>query len=350
MAVKTLSYFGAKGNGKTDDSAAFKKAMGEYIHGKGGAIEAIPQKVYKVNDPVVISNFKGSFLFNGQGSVITTDNPDITLFTKKVVNQTDALNQVNSKIRWQNIEFLGTGSGKQNAIKIQATYGSKFENVNTTAMGKHIELQFCLAARVEQCYGTNNKHADFTATIGDWEGADESNSQSNHVVFESCRSYGDEKQTRAYYIGGSSGVCIYNSIIEGRNTLRGIEFNDMGSPVVKVFNVHNLHVENAPEEAALWLRMRGGIADIHFFAQIPKTVLVKCTKDTGADILLKELPWLSDGVTFESEGQGGNWQFKNFKSNYIQAEKFWEKYFPKGKPFYKTLEFSNGQFENGEGK
>lgn len=355
MAIKTLEYFGAKGNNKTNDSAAFQKACNSVIE-DGNSIEAIPKKKYVINDPVFIPPFRGSFLFNGHGSLIRTDNPEITMFSKKVKDQDDALNNhMQSKLRWSNIEFLGTGTGKQNSILCQATYGSKFENVHGTALGRHLHMQFCLAARIEQCYGTNNKEADFTSTIGDWNGWTESNSQCNHTVFEGCRSYGDENQTCAYYIGGSSGVKINDCIIEGRNTTRGIVFDDKYSTVVKHHFIHNLHVENSPDECAIYINMRGGIVDINFFAQIPKTVLVKTSSVTAADVLIRQLAWIPDGATFEAEvadvnWKSGKWHFKEMKSDYIKPDNsFWNTYFPKGVPYAKSLEFTDGKFVNGEG-
>lgn len=143
------------------------------------------------------------------------------------------------------------------------TYNSIYRGIDAFSLFEAIHLRFALNTEVDMCMATNCI-SGWKADMGDWPGATNSNSQSNHTSFNHCRFYATDNSDVAFGIYACSGCSVTNCIIEGQQVKRGCDFDSKGSTVVKDFSVFNVHFEcvQGATDAFVKLRMMGGIVTI----------------------------------------------------------------------------------------
>ena len=187
-------------------------------------------------------------------------------------DNSDANQMINSFVRLEGIQAGNRDSFVNRiAFDLGPTYNSIYRGIDCFNMAEAVHLRFALNTEIDMCTATNCLRG-WTADMGNWKGASNSNSQSNHTTFNHCRFYAAEQSDYAFGVYASSGCTVSNCIIEGEQVRVGCDFNAKGSPVVKDFLVTNVHFEavNGAKEAFIRLRMQGGIAVIdRVFGQYP---------------------------------------------------------------------------------
>lgn len=212
----------------------------------------------------------------GNYATITTtnNNPFSVFYRQQPTDNTEALNiLVNAHFKISDLIIVGTWN--QKGIDVGASYGTFYENVRFDGLGTGLHLRFALNTMVVNCYATNCDKG-FIADIGNWPGASNSNSQSNHTKFIGCRVFASPSSTLGFGVYGCYGVVIEGCIIEGKKVVNGIDFDGLNATVVNDFTVKGTHFEceHGASNAFVKVRIREGIVNIStVFGQYPATLL-----------------------------------------------------------------------------
>lgn len=258
------------------------------------------------NKPIVlIGNLKISGQINvakenyrltifGYGAKISSTNSNAFTFFKRSmpVDNSDANIYVIARFVIQGVEFVGQGTN-QNALDLGASYMSKYEDLKFGSFNEGIHLRFALRTKVVNCEGTNCLNP-FISDIGNWTGANNSNSQSNHSSFIECRAYMPPAGQTAFKFRGVSGNKLRDSIIEGHLVTNGVDFDALGSSVVKDFTLENVHFEcvNGATNAFIKTRIAGGIITINkCFGQYASIFLDGESTSGISMIEISNIPW-----------------------------------------------------------
>lgn len=220
----------------------------------------------------------------------------------KPVDNNEALNtMVAAKYIVKGLNFKG------GAFEPGPSYGSKYEDLSFEGATAFFKLQFSLGAKVNNPYFTNcNK--GLIVDYGDWSGANNFNSQSNHTQINGGRFYGHSSSELGIGIYAASGCSVKDFIIEGHSVKTGIDWDAKGSSVVKDFSIENVHYE-CPNGGDQFIRLRMTGNDIvsikKCFGQYPVKFLDASSTSGLSYIEIGHVTWWrGKGDTTGSNGQG----------------------------------------------
>lgn len=268
IAVTTSDYV---------DWAAWQMAV-KTVSSNGGGIKALGGVYYLGPKSITIEKYAKNFCIDGNYSrlVSTGSSP---IFTRPSPNDnSDANVMVELKCTFKNITMKGTSS--QTGIDIGPTYGAVYESIFGENLAECIHIRFGLRTTVENCFSTNCS-VGWVADRGNWAGSSNSNSQSNHTTFRSCRFFGSGDA--GIKVIAASGCVVEDCIVEGQSVRAGIDFDGQGSTVVKDFTVRNSHFEcaNGSTQAFLKIRMHSGMVTLDKAYGQYASILVDAGATTG---------------------------------------------------------------------
>jgi len=243
------------------------------------------------------------------------------------LDQNEALNVMQS---WafviENGSLRGTSStGTSCLLDLGATYNSVSRNLRLENAVKGIHYRFCLMGRIEHITTLNIGQESIYLDKGNWSGATNSNSQSNHTKIESCRVYNIGSNFAGYRIQASSGVEIANSISEGNSPQWHVYFDSENSSVVKDFKIKVLHVESASTLGGIYVKTSGGLAEIDMvFSQYVNNLFVAESSGGAVSMIIRNVPWLPVGTKFKGTGNT-KWTFTDVYDggNLFNAATYW---------------------------
>lgn len=231
------------------------------------------------------------------------------LIGRKPLDQSEALNQMQS---WAFILENGALRGKTGTgtlVDLGSTFNSVCRNLKLENATVGIWFKFCLMGRIEHCISNSISAESFFIDRGDWSGATNFNSQSNHTKIESCRVFNRGGNFAAYRVQGCSGVEIVNSISEGGDPQWHIHFNSQASTVVKDFKLRGIHVESKSTSGGVYCRVSGGIMDIDgVFSQYDNNLFVAESAGGYCEMKISNIPWLTSGTKYQAIGST-RWTF-----------------------------------------
>jgi hypothetical protein len=323
-------WFGAVGDGITDDSAAFQNMFNVVTISNPEEI-LIPAGEYIVEDVNLPPTVDGSakLRINGYGCKLKTTTSNTTIFNRLPSDQTEASIWVSSAIIIEGITFLGTSLTGQKGLFLGATYGSAIRDCTFRNLDEGCTLAFALMTTVENSLFQSCASEHLLVTYGSSWGGSTSNSQSNSTVIRNNRIYAATGAIACVHIRACSGVYLDNVICEGGNPQRNVYFEAVGSTVVKDFSCRGLHLENTPTLSHITLNsfLSGTCSLKSIFTQYT-SVLVE-TDSSTLDIIVEDVPNLPAGTTFKGDA---NWIFKN-SSNLQEVTynpAFWDDSIPRG--------------------
>lgn len=274
----------------TDDKAALQAAVdlnrstNKTIYTQGNI---------RLSGQVTVAKDNYRMRITGYDSKWTSTNTNTFTFLKRTqpTDNSDANIYIIAKFIIEGIEFIG--SSNQTALELGPSYMSAYRDLRFSGMQKGIHLRFALRTVVDNCEAASCVNG-FTADMGDWAGADNGNSQSNHTTFTNCRVYMPTNGQVAFGIYASSGCVIRDCIIEGHVTTNGIDFDGKNSNMVKDFTVENIHFEcvNGATNALLRIRLAGGIVTINKVYGQYASLFMDASSTSGlGHVTVSNIPW-----------------------------------------------------------
>lgn len=210
-------------------------------------------------------------------------------------------------------ELIGKGTGV--AFDVASTYGTIVEGVDVTNWQDGYQLRFCLMAGVRNCLAGGIRNEAFVANMGNWTGADGSNSQSNSTRFEQCRVFNYPNAKAAFSAYAASGVIYEQCISEGDNSQYGWYIDGKGSSVVKDGLIHMGHSENTPSVAHVYCKLLEGVYQIDgLFHQYKGTLLSAESSGGYPHFYVKNIPYMVSGSTFKSASNNCIFSFDEMPS------------------------------------
>lgn len=261
----------------TVDWAALQYAINESLS-TGKALRTYG--VYYINKGLVVqpTGYETEWTWEGNGATVqSTNNNTFTLITVGTPTQqettpllpTDAMWLVNNTYNISRLKVrIDTN---QTGFNFGPSYSSQFSQLLVFGNngGTGIKAQFNLNATFSNCNIRGCLYG-FRLSSGDtlWTSATTSNSQCNHTVFQNCRISWQSLVVPGeigFDIVDSSGVGIYDSIIEGTKVKKGINLFSQLTTVL-TFNARNVHYEctqgtavAGSDEAFFYSRTLGGL-------------------------------------------------------------------------------------------
>lgn len=192
----------------------------------------------------------------------------------------------------EGIEFVG--SQNQVALDLGASYMSAYRDLKFDGFLEAIHLRFALRTLIENCEAVNCVNG-FIADMGNWTGADNANSQSNHTTMVDCRAYMPSNGQVAYGIYAASGCVVRDCIIEGFVVSKGIDFNGRNSNVVKDFTIENVHFECINGSTVAFINIEsfaGGTVTINKAFGQHASMFLKANSTSGLGFVdISNVPW-----------------------------------------------------------
>lgn len=260
---------------------------------------------------------KWCMYLNGNGLYDISANGLSKLIARPVPDQSTALARMITVAFIMRDGFLAGRSGTGTLLELTATYGSIIEGVDVMGGQNGIDLKFCLMARVSNSLSNNIRGESYIANMGNWSGASNSNSQSNHSRFEQCRVFANTGALSGFSAYASSGIVREQCIVEGGNPQYGVLVDGKGSTVVKDGLDHLTHVETAPTIAAFHIALPDGYHIIDgLYSQLGCTLVSGLSQAGYPKILIKNVPWLMNTHKFKTGSNAVIWGFDNIPNNY----------------------------------
>lgn len=264
------------------DAAAWRKALSK-AGSSGKMIIAFGTYFFGNDSAAFPKSFRSISIWGGAYINVTGTNGSPVFTRPRPTDNGDANIMIGSFVNINGLQ-IGCQTGSQAnriGIEIGPTYNSVYTKVDCFSLAEAIHLRFALNTQINICE-SQYCNKGWTADMGNWPGASNSNSQSNLTTFNQCRFNADNSDC-AVGVLAASGCVVNNIIIEGLQVRVGIEFDSKGSTVVKDLTVYNIHFEcvNGATEACVKARMLGGILVIDgAFGQYP-AVLVDASQIAG---------------------------------------------------------------------
>lgn len=241
LGILTPIKFGAKADGKTDDSDAFN-SMFDYIIGKKRCYNiVIPPGIYLINKTVNIPVDIPCDLIkiSGHGATLQTTK-DITVL-QKGINKNGDISNYRLVIDGLNIEGKGKGIG----MLLKGVYTADITNIHFVNLKVGLKSQFSLNSLYQNLRFTLIKDRSFIGTHGDWKGSTNTNSAFNANLIQNCRVYGAKGQFSHFEIIAGDNNIMRNCISEGYSPKYNIFIDSDRSPVVNHFiKIENLWIES----------------------------------------------------------------------------------------------------------
>ena len=208
------------------------------------------------------------------------------------VDQSEALNlQINAKFFIYGGDFFGLGN--QSLYDLGPSTDSRYQDISAENFNEVVRLRFSLNTTLENVSATGCVNP-FIAGTGNWPGADNANSQSNHTSFNHCNCYMPMNGNIAFLIFAASGTSVTNSIIEGFSVNYGIFFDSNKSNVVRDATIENVHFECAAGAYGAFIKMNyaaGCITINKCYGQYPALFLDMITSTEFTTCEISNVPW-----------------------------------------------------------
>lgn len=284
----------------------------------GGTVQARGGIYYVGSKSIVIEKYAKFFQIDGSYAKLISTGTAPIFSRPSPTDNGDANTMVDLRCTFRNLVLKGTSS--QIGIDIGPSYGAYYQNILGETLGECIHIRFGLRTTLDNCFATNC-NVGWVADRGNWTGSSNSNSQSNHTTFRSCRYFGSGDA--AFKIIAASGCVVEDCIIEGFQVRVGIDFDGQSSTVVKDFTVFNTHFEctNGATEAFIKVRMANGIVTIDKVFGQYAAILADIGATIGyitADISHVSYWVLKNGKAFNNAGNVG-WILE-YNENTLQTQ------------------------------
>lgn len=247
-------WFGAVGNGTTNDAPAFNK-MFRWIEGSMNNVFTISHlnKNYRLNDTVFLPSLLAAtqtharlIIDGGSGVSYNKTTPGPMLYRIP-----PDMSQIASYIgayffSVENIRFSGNLTTSQVAIKAAAFYTPTIKNCYFYALDTAVVAPFWLNAKIQDNFFVSNLSVAFIGTSGTgyWPGANDSNTSFNACELNGNRVFNRTGSFAGLFFVASDGLLVSRHISEGQNPLYDIYINLKNSSTVNGNTLENIWFES----------------------------------------------------------------------------------------------------------
>lgn len=264
--------FGAKGDGTTDDAAAFNK-MYRWIEANARNLKEVKHKnqAYFFASTVYLP---GNLPINGKllklkiigNATIYKTTAAITILERWPTSQSQALNEYISdySLELKGINFEGNSTSGQVGARLGAMYTPVMEGCHFTSLDTGVVAAFWLNGRIKNNFFTLNKSVAFKGASGSgyWSGASTSNSAFNINEFTGNRVFNGNGSYAGLYFWAADGLLIKDHISEGNNPRYDIFNESQAATVVNGNTYRNIWFEsvggtNGSKNTCFFLRNNG---------------------------------------------------------------------------------------------
>jgi hypothetical protein len=284
----------------------------------GGSVKARGGIYYIGSKSITLEKYSKFFEIDGSYAKLISTGTAPIFSRPSPTDNGDANTMVDLRCTFKNLVLKGTSS--QIGIDIGPSYGAYYQNIMGETLFEAIHLRFALRTTVDNCFATNCVNG-WVADKGNWAGATNFNSQSNHTTFRSCRYFGNGDV--AIKIIAASGCVVEDCIVEGFQVRVGVEMDGQSSTVVKDFTIRNTHFEctNGATEACIKVRMHSGIVTIEKVYGQYAAILADIGATVGyvtADISFISYWVPKNGKSFNNAGNVG-WIFRSLENPFVTS-------------------------------
>jgi len=273
-----------------------------------------------VLQPLVIpANLNKIIEINGHGFELYVDSSIPCVIKREYASLTEANQGIDLQLRITNVEFISKGVARtNNAIDIQATYGSKIEGCRFRNFNSAIKGCWTMGTVIEQCFFWENNisiELDYARFVGGSNSA----SQSNHSIISNCKFRHSAGQFAAIKATAVSGLMIFHNIFEGVEAGPQYEvyFDDNNSTVVKEVYMYGNHVEQKPSIAAFYIKLKEGFATCGGVYSQYDCTLIKYESTAYGKMNVSLVPYFTANVKFENVKPEGRWHFTDLPSAFM---------------------------------
>lgn len=266
---------------------------------------------------VLPSNYSRILEIDGHGAKLIIPS-SISAGIKRSYNSLSEANAgIDCQLRIKNVIFESSGR-VNNAIDVQATYGSKIEGCRFSNFATAIKGGWTMGTIIDQCFFWEN-NISIDLDYARFTGGSNSASQSNHSIISNCKFRHSAGQFGAIKATAVSGLVIHHNIFEGVQAGPQYEvyFDDGGSNVVKEFTCYGNHVEQQPSIAAFYIRLKDGFAYCGGIYSQYDCTLIKFEGAGYGKCIVENIPYLTSGTKFENVSSAGRWKFINVPATFL---------------------------------
>jgi hypothetical protein len=192
-------WFGAKGDGVTDDTAAIQSAFDSlptvtttgwrvrFVKGTYYVTSAInlPGEVIDYSNPAALATVH----ITGDGAVLSTDQA-ISIFKRWPSNDTTQPNRLTSTgYVIEGLTFTGSSLRSQVGLDLACTYTARIVNCRFNFLGRGLRLTYAMMAEVVNCMANQCAVSGFNASDGYGVWASDHTWGSPNVIYRSCRAF-----------------------------------------------------------------------------------------------------------------------------------------------------------------
>ncbi|WP_126972581.1 hypothetical protein [Gynurincola endophyticus] len=308
-------WFGAKGDGVSDDAIAFNK-MFKFLELMNPAPTYRVFKVgfqsgsYLINDTVHLPHRIGkvnyvpnTLLIDGYGVVLRTTQPGNVIFYRSFQNF-DQANSIISDHRLilQGLSFVGPGviDIGSKALDIGAYYGASFKDIYVSRFDTGFVSRFMVKCKFDNIlFNQNRSVALVGASYRDvLPGATVMNSSFNSNTISNIRNYALQGSFASVILLGTDQTLIENSVFEGDKPTYHIYMDDQsntGQVITKIERIWFESKNGLDPETLMYLKFRGTL----LLSEIQRThpdVLFMADLAPGAILRIENIPHMGGNV------------------------------------------------------
>ena len=304
----TFPNIGATPNDQVD-WAAYQYCIS--VTPDGGTINA--GGYYYLNRGLKFADNKRVYVYGG---VLNATNNNVWTFlyrTAPGTNEVLANLQNANRFSFNNMTIYGMGN--QVGHEMQGSYNSTIENIQYNLLTDCGIMNFELNTKVSYCMANGCARG---WSVGYLPGLTKSFYQSNNVHFYACQFRGNPSPNPSEYafkFRGVSGCKVDRCIIEGKQVINGVDFDDENLSTIFEFLIAYTHFEceQGAVNAAFKIRSRQGIIILDTAFGQSQALLADCYSYTGnSRLLVKNVPyWVPNASGKMFRNQDFSYVFEN---------------------------------------
>lgn len=276
---------------------------------------------YYLNKGIKFANNKRVYVYGG---ILNAVNNNVWTFLYRTApGLSDSIANLQNANRFTFNNMTINGNFTQIGHEMQGSYSAEYNNIQYNRLTDCGIMNFELNTKVSYCISNGCARG---WTVGYLPGLLMSFYQSNNVHFYACQFRGNPAPSPSEYafkFRAVSGCVVDKCIIEGKQVINGVEFDDENVGTVFEFRINATHFEceQGATNAAVKIRSRQGIIIIDGMFGQSSALLADCFSYTGnTRVIVKNVPyWVANSSGKMFRNQECSYLFENCLDDMYRA-------------------------------